>query len=420
MDASYGHDHPILILGAGRGGSAMLEMFMEEEVARVVGISDANPGAPGLAQAGRLGIRTFSDAEEALRACAPCLVINLTHDDGITTLAARIVGAEGVMGGEKAKLMWLMVTRLKRTRDALQRSQHELQAIIQTAIDGIITINERGEIVSFNPAAETIFGYTKEEVLGKSVKLLMPESERSRYDSDIRSHAETGKDQVLGIGNREVTALRKDGGTFPIEISANEMALPDGRYFVAIVRDISERKKVEEQIRKMAHFDQLTGLANRNLLYDRIRLALAHSKRYKKPLALLFPDLDGFKPVNDAHGHDIGDALLQQIAQRLKGCVREVDTVARVGGDEFVIILNEIGNREHAAGAARKILAAIAQPCLLSGKTCTVGGSIGIAMSPGDGRDADTLIKKADDAMYMAKKSGKGCHRFHDVAGATR
>ncbi len=417
MNARQSHGHPILILGAGRGGTAMIEMFMEEEVARVVGVSDANPEAPGLALAESHGIRTFSDAEEALRACIPCLAINLTHDEAVSTLAARIAGPECVMGGQEAKLMWLMVTKLKRARDALQKSQHELQAIIQTAIDGIIIINDQGTIISFNPAAEHMFGYMKEEVVGKNIKLLMPESERANHDSDLQKYIETGIGRIIGIGSREVTALKKNGHTFPMEISANEMMLPDGRYFVGIVRDISDRKKAEEKIRRMAHFDQLTGLANRNLLYDRLGQALAQSRRHKQPLALLFLDLDGFKPVNDRYGHDIGDMLLKEIAARLRGCVREVDTVARVGGDEFVIVLNEIGNRENAAKAAEKILSAIAQPYILAGKTCQVSGSIGITMAPEDGTDIDTLLKKADDAMYMAKQSGKNYYRLYDDSG---
>jgi len=417
MSTAHGHGHPILILGAGRGGTAMLEMFMEDDLAHVVGVSDANPEAPGLALARRHGIRTFDDTEKALLACTPCLAINLTHDESVSDLATRIAGPECVMGGQEAKLMWLMVTKLKRTRDALQKSQQELQAIIQTAIDGIITINEQEEIISFNPAAESIFGYTTEEVIGKNVNRLIPEPDRSQHNGYLERYIETGRGRIIGVGNREVTALRKDGHTFPMEISVSEMLLPDGRYFVGIVRDISDRKKAEEKIRQMAHFDQLTGLANRNLLYDRLRQALARSRRHKQPLALLFLDLDGFKPVNDAHGHDIGDLLLQKISRRLRASVREVDTVARVGGDEFVIVLNEIGKKDNAIKATEKILNAIARPCSLEGHVCQVSGSIGIAISPDDGTDIDTLMKKADDAMYMAKQSGKNGYRLYDDNG---
>ncbi len=203
-------------------------------------------------------------------------------------------------------------------------------------------------------------------------------------------------------------------------ISVSEMTLGDQRYFVGIVRDITERKRAEEKIRFMAHYDQLTGLANRNLLYDRLKQALAQSRRYKKKLALLFLDLDGFKPVNDKFGHNIGDLLLKEVAVRLQGCVREVDTVARAGGDEFVIVLSGIGNRKHAAGSAAKILHSLAHPCLLEGKECRIGGSIGIAISPDDGEDIDSLLKKADEAMYHAKNTGRNSFMFHEDAGTGR
>jgi len=420
MDTLQTHGHPILILGAGRGGTAMLEMFMEDELACIVGVSDSNPEAPGLVLARHHGIRTFSDAEKALRACAPCLAINLTLDESISKLATGIVGANCVMGGQEAKLMWLMVTRLKKTRDELEKSQNELQAIIQTAIDGIITINECGGIVSFNPSAETIFGYSKDEIIGKNINLLMPEPERGRHDAYIQRYISTGIGRIIGVGGREVIALRKDGSTFPMELSVSEMVLQDSRYFVGIVRDISDRKAAEEKIRLMAQYDQLTGLPNRNLFFDRLEQSLAQAKRHKHKVAVLFLDLDRFKPINDTYGHDAGDKLLQKVAKRLLGSVREVDTVARIGGDEFIILLAEIAEEKNAARIAGKILAKLTEPIVLKNVECGIGGSIGIALFPDDATDKEALLKKADDGMYHAKNTGKNNYKFYHEITANK
>lgn len=414
MDVCKTHGDPVLIIGAGRGGMAMIEMFEGDEHASVVGVMDANPGAPGLALAARHGIRTFTDAKEALHACAPCLVINLTHDEAISGLATRIVGADSQMSGQEAKLVWQMVTQLKNTRDELERSQKELQAVILTAADGIIVINEHGEIVTFNPAAEGIFGYAKAEILGKNINLLMPEPEHSQHQGYLKKYLKTGVKNLIGSGGREVTGLRKDGCTFPMDLTVNNMTLHDGQYFVGILRDITDRKVIEDKIRLMAHYDHLTGLPNRSLLFDRLQLVLAQANRHKQKVAALFLDLDGFKSVNDTYGHDVGDLLLQEVARRLLNCVRESDTVARIGGDEFVILLTEVTEKEDVAQVAAKIIASLADPVALKNAVCHIGGSMGIALFPDDAKDGETLLKKADDGMYHAKRMGKNNYKFYD------
>jgi diguanylate cyclase (GGDEF)-like protein/PAS domain S-box-containing protein len=416
MTTQIDRGYPVLIIGAGRGGSALLEMFLEDNLVMVVGIADSDPNAAGIKLAKRLGIPTYTDAVDAMQACKnypECIVYNLSHDDSIADKASVIFGDHRVASGLEVKLFWQMVTNLKQTKDELEKSQNQLQAIIHNAMDGIITINETGEIQGFNPAAEQIFGFSNQEILGQNVKLLMPEPERGAHDGYLRNYIQTGQVKVMGISGREVVAVRKNGEQFPMEVSISEMALGGSRYFVGIVRDITERKLAEQKIAHLAHYDYLTDLANRSVFMSSLEHAIHLARHNYYKVGVLFLDLDGFKQVNDTLGHDTGDLLLQGVAKRLKAIIRSSDTVARVGGDEFTFVLNNVESKENVALIARKIIAALSEPFDLKGKQCNVGGSIGISMFPDDASEFDTLIKQADEAMYLAKKSGKNTHRFY-------
>lgn len=413
MDVFQTHGHPILILGAGRGGTAMIEMLAGEPLVRLVGIVDTNPQAPGLALAGTHGVRVFTDYKKALTDCAPCLAFNLTHDDSVTEQAAHILGANSIIGGIEARLIWQMVTKLKKTGMDLKESTDYMQAILTTVLEGIITINAKCEIRSFNPAAEKIFGYSRQQVIGHNVNMLMPEPDHSQHNGYVKKYLETGEEKIIGVGDREVMGKRKDGSTFPMNLSVSEILFDDQHAFVGTIRDITERKLAEEKIRLMAHYDQLTGLPNRSLFFDRLEQSLVQAKRHKQKVATLFLDLDGFKPINDTYGHDAGDQLLQEVARRLLGCVREADTVARIGGDEFIILLAEVAEAKNAAQVAEKILASLAGPVALNNAECKIGGSIGIALFPDDAEDGETLLKNADNGMYLAKSEGKNTFRFY-------
>jgi diguanylate cyclase (GGDEF)-like protein len=172
--------------------------------------------------------------------------------------------------------------------------------------------------------------------------------------------------------------------------------------------DISERKAAEESIRRLAHFDHLTGLPNRALFSDRLRRSLAKARRYKRQLALMFIDLDEFKPVNDLYGHHVGDLLLKEVAKRLSECVpREADSVGRLGGDEFVVLLSEIEQQQDALTLAEKIARALNERFEIEGHSLQVSASIGVAFFPDHGTDEDILFKNADAAMYQAKEGGR-------------
>ena len=188
---------------------------------------------------------------------------------------------------------------------------------------------------------------------------------------------------------------------------------------VGITRDITMKKEVEDRIWKLAHSDFLTGLPNRPLFYDHLRQAIAHAKRHNQKLALLFIDLDGFKLINDQFGHDTGDGVLQEVANRLRRNIRGEDTVARTGGDEFIVILNGIAQPADAAVVADKIIQALSEQYTTCGNTCTLGGSIGISIFPDDSDEMETLVSYADDAMYKAKEKGKNNYQFYSPQAQT-
>jgi diguanylate cyclase (GGDEF)-like protein len=276
----------VLVIGAGRGGSAMLELFLEDPLIKIVGIMDANADAPALANAKKHGIKAFTDLPAAIMASAPCLAFNLTGDEAVTAYAESELGKENVIGGFQARFLWNLLTRLKKTND---------------------------------------------------------------------------------------------------------------------------------QVTYLAHHDALTGLPNRILFYDRLNQALTRAHRDKEALAVLYLDLDGFKKINDSLGHDMGDVLLREASARLQSCVRDSDTVARMGGDEFTIILSNVRSENSKDRVAQKIIEEIARPFVLNGKNCLVSVSIGIALYPENGDTPEQLVKIADAAMYLAKHGGKNCYKYFGV-----
>jgi diguanylate cyclase (GGDEF)-like protein len=230
----------VLIIGAGRGGSAMIDLFLDDPMIFMVGIVDKDPAAPAMAIARKNGIPTFTNLDEAMEACSPCLVLNLSANEDVTTYVASKLGQNNVVGGFQARFLWKLVTRLKKTN---------------------------------------------------------------------------------------------------------------------------------EHVFHLANHDALTGLPNRLLFYDRLNQEILKARRGKNLVGVLFLDLDGFKLINDTYGHDAGDLLLQVVAKRIKTCVRDSDTVARMGGDEFTVIISNIGIAENINLVARKIIDAISAPILLNGKT---------------------------------------------------
>lgn len=336
----------------------------------------------------------------------------------VATLRAAIarvgLGERGVMLPiTRADELGDVAVQFNRMQDKLTESESRIRAVMDNVLDGVVALDERGVIEAANPAVSRLFGYSMPELIGSNVSMLLPEAPSAPHDGSFQQHLAERQADVAGV-TRELTGRRKSGANFPLELSLSEMWVGERRSLVGIMRDITERKQHTALLEYQALHDALTNLPNRSLLYDRLSQAILGAERQKKPLALLLIDLDQFKEINDTLGHHIGDQLLQQVAERVLASVRESDTVARLGGDEFAILL-PTADVEHARQIAKKISAAMERPFAFDGQTLHVGASIGIALYPEHGKDQATLMKRADVAMYSAKRGRRG-HAVYDVS----
>lgn len=303
------------------------------------------------------------------------------------------------------------ISKYVKASEALREREARLQGILASVAEGIVAINDDGRIESANPAAEAMFGFARGKLVGLDLGELLPPNARDTHQRVFDAYMAGMFPQLMGR-TVEGVGYRLDGSIFPMEISVSELRHGRHRLFTAILRDISERKENEERVRRLAHHDSLTGLPNRNLLNDRMNHAVARVRRSGGRMAVLYVDLDRFKPINDALGHEAGDVVLREVAQRLISCVRSSDTVARVGGDEFVVVVEEISRPGEAALVARKIIDAMSRPVVYDGHECTIGASIGGALFPDDGETMDDVCKAADVAMYRVKRAGRNGFRF--------
>ncbi|HEX3629066.1 MAG TPA: EAL domain-containing protein [Candidatus Dormibacteraeota bacterium] len=289
--------------------------------------------------------------------------------------------------------------------DELRRSGDRIRAILDNVADGIITVDERLLVRSYNPAAVRLFGHGPEEVIGKDFTRLIAEPYRSEIKPQLRAYLRPHKTEVE-VGSYETCGLRKDGTEFPLEFNVGRVGLQ--RLVIGSLRDVSERKAETEALQYRALHDSLTGLPNRTFLRERLEETLRAGEREMKPCAVLLLDLDGFKRVNDSLGHEAGDQLLREVGQRTKAVLRKADTVARYGGDEFAIVPWGATDVPRAVLIAEKILQAIDKPFTIDDQAVTVQLSIGIAVFPQHAEDADALIRRADVAMYAAKRAQSG------------
>ena len=284
-------------------------------------------------------------------------------------------------------------------------------AALEAAANAIVITDSNGIIVWVNHAFTMMTGYSKEEALGKNPRLLKSGKQPERYYANLWSTISSGK-----VWRGELVNRRKDGTTYAEEMTITPVTQHVGntanRYFVAIKQDITQRKDAEKQVRYLAYYDALTGLPNRTLLQDRLATALAGARRHKDKIAVLFFDLDRFKDINDSLGHSVGDLLLQEVAERLKTWAREQDTVARVGGDEFLIVLTRLKDLTDVTLAAKRLMDAMTHEFVVQGHPVSVSYSLGIGIFPEHGGDSETLIKNADAAMCCAKEKGRNNFRF--------
>jgi diguanylate cyclase (GGDEF)-like protein/PAS domain S-box-containing protein len=295
-----------------------------------------------------------------------------------------------------------------RSKEVIRQSEESKSLLLHAAGEGIFGVDAAGQVTFINPAALRMLGFSAEEMMGQSVHGLIHHShgDGSNYAVEecpmYASYTKAIDSHVI-----DETLWRKDGSSFPVEYSCMPIT-KDGKVMGAVVtfRDVTERKQSEEKIRQMVYHDSLTGLPNRKLFSDRLGIALAQARRNQKEVGIALLDLDHFKGVNDTLGHDVGDLLLQATAERLSEALRKGDTVARFGGDEFLLILPDLKATEDAIQVAQKIVDGFRKPFLIDTHRLVVTTSIGIAVCPHDGTDEVVLLKNADIAMYQAKQAG--------------
>jgi diguanylate cyclase (GGDEF)-like protein/PAS domain S-box-containing protein len=312
----------------------------------------------------------------------------------------------------------------------LEQSEQWHRLLVNTSPDVIYTLDARGAFTYVNDSIERTLGYAPAELIGKDYLVLVPpgEVDNARHRINERRTGERAtRNYEIQLKRKEdlLSSLSEHTSSDHVVVELSSMGMyraldPDHKEFLGtygVARDISERKQAEATIAFQAYHDLLTGLPNRALFKDRLGQAIVHAKRHGQTLATLFLDMDRFKVVNDTLGHLVGDGLLQAVAQRLRGSLREGDTLSRIGGDEFMLLLPHIRTRDNAAYIADKILASLKQPFHIEGHEIFVGISIGIAVFPDDGDTIESLVKHADIAMYHAKDSGRNDYKFftHDL-----
>lgn len=348
------------------------------------------------------------------------------HTGNTTSLEFRVIGEENQTRWvrfvnhplyEKDQIVGQAGIALDITKSIeLERKAEErrlyLEGLLQAALDAIVTSDNEGTVLEWNTGAENLFGYRREEAVGKNVDELI-----TRPNLEITREAQALSSQVMDRKNlppTETIRYRKDGSSVHVVLTAAPILI-EGEVVggVATYTDITPQKEMEKAIKHMATHDSLTGLPNRRLFNDRIVLEISHAQRREEKVAVVLMDLDLFKEINDTLGHNIGDKMLQAVGNRLTQILRKSDTVARMGGDEFMLILPEIKEISAIESSLSRLLEALQSPFLIEGNQLKISTSIGVSFYPDDGVDVDTLVKKADIAMYRAKERGGSQFQFY-------
>lgn len=314
------------------------------------------------------------------------------------------------------KVLEYQMNERKAAEKALWKSEKKLRDVASSLGEGIYVLNEQGNLTFMNQEAERLLGWAERELINEKVHDMI---HYQKADGTPLSAEECSIHNVLKTGTRFVSEdevfIRKGGKIFPIFVISSPI-IEDGKVTAVVTafRDTTERKRLEEKVRHQAYYDFVTDLPNKMLFLHELSHALTHARRNRKALAVLFLDLDHFKKINDSFGHAVGDELLKCVAGKLKSCIRADDTVARIGGDEFSILLPEIAHANDAGRVAGKIISRLRKPLIVDGHEFHITTSIGISIYPEDGDYADTLVKNADIAMYHAKEQGRKNYQFYN------
>lgn len=384
-------------------------VFVNEAFERITGYrrEEVLGRSPRFLQGPETSRATLDRIRHALESRQPSRVelINYTKDGKPFWVELDIVPIADETGYTHWVAIERDITERKRAEEDLQLAA---KAFANTA-DAIIITDRHRHIVSVNKAFSRVTGYTPEEALGQDPRILQSGRHGAEFYARMWESLNT-----TGHWQGEIWNRHKDGTLYPELLNIDIIRNSQGEvtHYLAVFTDISQRKQDEERLAFLAHHDALTGLPNRSFFQERCREALLRAERHGYRVGLLFIDLDGFKTVNDSLGHPVGDSLLQGVAERLGGNLRKSDLLARQGGDEFTVLLDELDDPQAAVTVAGKLLAALREPFQLEGHTLYISASIGIGCYPQDGQDAQTLLKNADTAMYRAKEEGRNTYRF--------
>ncbi len=402
-------------------GDGVLAADTEGRVTFMNPLAEALTGWKSDAAMGHSVLEVFQVISQASREEVDCPVGRCLREGAVVTLASRTLliardGTERPIADSAAPirhrdgriagavLVFRDQTEERRTLDRLALAA----SVFENSLNGVIITDARKRIIEVNPAFTRITGYSRAETLGQTPRMLSS----GRHDAGFYA-AMWSEILATGQWRGEIWNRHKDDKIFPEELSIVAVKDEEGSTdrYIGIFSDISQIKTQEAQLRQMAHYDPLTGLPNRMLLADRMKVALATAARSGEKLAVCYLDIDGFKPVNDTWGHATGDRLLQEVAGRMRDTVRGGDTVARLGGDEFVLLLANTTDLAQCETSLSRILQRVTQPISIDGASLTITASVGITLFPDDKADADTLLRHADQAMYAAKEAGR--NRYH-------
>lgn len=303
--------------------------------------------------------------------------------------------------------------------DSVELTQKRQTAIVQSALDSIISTNEQGCILEFNPAAERMFGYKKDEVMGRSMEeVLLPENKRNMHRQLLSRFAEYPSQRVLQQ-RIEVEAMRSNGDVFPAEVAVSYVEFEGQKIFTAFLRDLTELRKTQQQLNWATNQDSLTNLPNRSGLRQELIAAIHASDESGRIFTLIILDLDRFKDINDSMGHEVGDALLRVVADRIKNELEATDLLARLGGDEFAIILHEAQDSSDVQMIARRIISSVSNVIYYANKEYYLQTSIGVTFYPFDEQSVEGLLRNAETAMYRAKSKGGATYQFYAAEMST-
>jgi len=341
------------------------------------------------------------------------LLLTLMND---LTIALETESEKMTISMRQVQLIAVIMILLSFTLAAyrLYRRENYYNDLMEKSSDVVISVNTQTALTTFvSSSVFEMLGYNDKHYIARPANLFFTKESKSSFDEILETVHETGK---LTADRCEAYLLKKGGSVLAVDMLMKVTTSEDGhtQELSVDIRDISERKEMEVALAELAHKDSLTGLANRTLFYSQAEHAINIAKRHKTKIAIMFIDLDGFKLVNDNYGHDMGDAVLIETADRITKCLRETDSVARVGGDEFIVLLEDVTNNEGISKLANKVLKSISEAIIISDYSCNIGASIGIAVYPNNAQDLGALIKKADIAMYKVKNTGKNRMLFAD------